>query len=294
MDIQSFLIGLQAGQKAGSGDSGGSSGGGTLPAGLYVEALDILPARAGAYGQAWYEWNGTLYAFVNQTTGNSGINLVYKWTDSAWTQVHEASSNTNITGGTNTRFIEFNGKLHIFGNETTYHAVFDGSTLTRCVNMPLGFSHLFKNNGTIMGMYYNGRTYSWDESSDTWTELGTTSGVNSLMKVYEVNGIVYGVKSTALYTYNDLTMTQVATGSFDTDWRVVGNCVYVITKSNSYLYTLSEFDLSTYQTITIGRLPNMYYARLLEYNGELTLLHNCGAYTGQEAWLGRLHIMQSE
>lgn len=294
MDIQSFLIGYQAAQNAnGGGPSGG--GGGTLPAGLYMEPLKIAPARSSGYGQTWYEWNGTLYAFVNSVTGSAGINRVYRWNGSAWEQVHEASSNTNVSGGS-TRIIEHNGKLHLFDSDGIYHATFDGTTLVKNANMPHSFQQnmIFTHDGELKATYRNGNVFVWNEADDTWTQVANT-GKTVAMGFYEIGGVVYVPYNTVLYTYDGNSLTEIATGvSVGTEWYIIGGRVYTITRQDSYIFYLSEVDMSTYQTVTIGKLPYMYTSDLWEYGGGLALLNDNGGASGYAAWAAKVHEVKSE
>lgn len=270
-------------------ETGGGSGGGSLPAGLYMEPLAIPPARSSGYGQTWYEWNGTLYAFVNETTGSSGINRVYRLDGSAWTQVHQASSSTHITGG-NARIIEFGGILHIFDDGSIYHATFDGTTLVRKTDMAKSFAanSLFTHNGKLKGCYSGYDIYVWNESTDTWS-LEVSLG-NYLPKgFYEVDGVAYVPANTALYTYDGKSLTLVATDvNVGTEWIVGGGRVYCLTKQGSYLYYLNEVDMSTYQTVTLGFLP-LYNGKLLEYDSGLAITNNNIAANGYAAWMSKVH-----
>ena len=256
MDIQSFLIGLQAGKNAG-GDTGGDTGGGLLPAGAYWEILDIR--RVGSYGQRFVNFNGELFAMYDNYSGSASFVSIHKYSENTgtWTKVSD-SPYTTWNNSYSLCCVEHNGKLHFTGGETKVHIVFDGSTLTRLTDLPnyVAYASSFVQNDTLKTYsYYDGKVYAWDEATDTWTEEAVIGSKYEYREFYNVNGTVYSLMQKKLYSYTNGVLTQVnqLSESVKTTFGIsIGNCLYLVESKYNYPSRLIKYDAGANQISYVG------------------------------------------
>lgn len=218
MDIISYVMGMQAGKK--SAESGGSSGGGTLPAGIYLASPEW--SSPSSYRYRVFKFNGETYALAGSVTSAGYANYLYKLdsTTNKWTTL--LSTTTGSYGlaeasidSTAWSAVEYDGKFHFLSGK--YHAIFDGTNFTKSTSIPNGIS-------TNLAVYQNKLyafesdyyyLYEWDGTNSTWTSLGILSGKPYYM--YGINGELYFSKSNTLYKYVDGTLETYMTCTYSLD-----------------------------------------------------------------------------
>lgn len=253
--------------------SGGGSGGGTLPAGLYLSASPIKNPTP--YIHRRFMFNGELYATSANMAGSGYMNVVYKWDGNAWTTI---LTNTSTTAGVNNVKLdgtdwfaaEYNGEMHFFDNVTsTRHYVFDGEQFAESTELPYSYyrcTPVIYQNKMIMYSYSSGTLYEWDGS--TWNAMAKISS-NSYTDYFPfvVAGELYLSSSTTVYRYDDGVLTSIGTlPKSGSDWMVLNGKAYYADASNGNLY---EYDPITNTTTTIN-MSMMSGARFSVNTGDLS------------------------
>lgn len=291
MDISSFLIGYQVGQK-GSGGSGGS-GGGSLPPGVYLQHCGITGPTG--YRQAWFYLNGALYAQSLPTYGDGNKITTYKWDGSAWTQVI-AQVTWNISSPSIKKCIEYNGKMHFLGSDRKEHYCWDGisadyTTLSLCPNY---ISSHFVHDGKLKAYSYaDSNVYVWDETTDTWTVEANLGQSYTYYYFYVIGNDVIAAKFDSIFKYQNGTLTEVAKiPSASTYYGTDGNYLYVGSnpeKGNSVLWRYSPTDNSI---VTVGKI---FAGTDIEYlctlGGKLAYYQDCASKNGNGAALYYVNVI---
>lgn len=262
MDIVSYILGRASVKNSDS--SGGSSGGGSLSAGLYWDCSDYKAPNN--YRQTWFEYNGELYAVTNTSATVGNTYNAYKYSDGGWNIFVTGGSWSAFSSPLAWTFIEFNGKVHILGNDYDYHYVFDGSTFTLVNTTPNDFSvrSVFIQDSKLKAYsYYDGIVYVWDEDTDTWSSEATIGSKYAYYYFCNIDDKVYAAKSKTLYEYKDGALTQIGTTSISANNIFSHNgCIYYYTNvgdkvSGTYTYrnAFYKFDPSTYEESFVGYGP---------------------------------------
>lgn len=251
-DVLSFVMGQKA-----AGGSGGS-GGGTLPAGVYLTSSPW--PQPTNYRYKIYKLNGKIYAGSGNTTSAGYLNYWHEYNEetNTWTELFAATSSNGIADSYldsyNTVGVEYNGKLHIFSNKR--HAVFDGTTFVASTTLPADMPKPVVHQGKLWVISDdNKKIYEWDETTATWTEKGAFSFYPD--NAFVVNDNLYVTNSTNVYRYNDDgTVSKVMTLSESLNkFFVIDNKVFAF-RSFNQTPKLYKIDVSAGTETAIGRLPS--------------------------------------
>ena len=256
-------------------ETGGGSGGGSLPAGLYWEAMDITAPNK--YFQWWFHYNGTLYAFTAPSTGSSSDWLIYKHTGSAWTTV--VAKTTLGAYDIGPGLIEYEGKMHLLMGKR--HFTFDGATLTELANAPdykSDYSRIFILDGKLAYRTYSSDTvYVWDADTDTWTIHHVMSSTyRTSCYFFNMDDGVFFISGTGVYSLQDTVVTKVGTltNSCGDNFGIQdGKLYYTIGGGATQTPQFYVFDFETSTDTRLGRSPK-YASKsyFWEYEGRLCLL----------------------
>ena len=259
-------------------EAGGGGGGGSLPAGLYwLNNYDNLPAPT-IYAQHWFTFNGELYASARNGSGGGNTGDIYKYANGAWTKVVTAYT----FGSTFTGFftVEFNGKVHFYGQETAYHYIYDGSSsIVKKADIPnkLDKNGMFVDGGQLKAYSaYDGKVYKWDESSDTWTAEATIGAKYQSWIFYTIDNIAYAWYSKKVYRYNNGTLTELFSTTNNLAYSFHGTlhngCIYHGTSEtyNTGGTPLIEIDVKNFTETKLGKMPPFKSgAGIVSYRNEL-------------------------
>lgn len=241
------------------GGSGG--GGGSLPAGLYwLNDHDNLPAPT-IYNQYWYTFNGELYANARNGSGGGNTGDIYKFANGAWTKVVSAYTFNSMFNGF--RAVEFNGKVHFYGQETESHYIYDGaSSPVRVADIP---NRIVGNAAFVQGgklkaySYYDGIVYVWDEATDSWTAEATIGAKYQYWLFFTIENTVYAWYSKKVYRYDSGTLTELFSTtnnlSYASKAAVHNGCFYTVSGASQYGSPLLEIDVNNSTEKTVGRVP---------------------------------------
>ena len=236
-----------------------SSGGGSLPAGVYLSKSPIDPPDKNT--QKRFMYNGNLYLASRTDTSAGPWMAIHRWDEStnAWVTV---ISTTSSTSGINNTFIdvfdfriaEYNGLLHVFSGKD--HAIFDGTTVTKSTDAPASSACPVIYQGKLMVQCTNNKILSeWDESSATWVTVATFSSYYNYPIV--VNGELYLYKSYKLYKYKDGELSKVGPVSEAPEKSVVVNGkLYTFKTGLVYCTPILEYDFVTNTEKEVGRIPS--------------------------------------
>ena len=237
-----------------------TGGGSTLAPGCYWEPLPIT--RPSAYLQRWIVYQGELYAFGSSNHGNGYFTLLHKWVDGAWTTSTYGMLG-NFRNPVAAGYLEYNGKLHIFGDERVTHLVFDGETMTKKADMP-GYIRqpgFFVEDGILKAFSSSERkVYAWDEGADTWTTEVTLTSTYSYTDFHNVGSRIIAKLSNVLYEYSHGVFTELP-GTVQTAWKgwnlfTHGGALYGWNRPDSkYGPELQRLNEDTQQTERLGRVP---------------------------------------
>ena len=228
--------------------------------GAEVTGAHFIPnkiATPNKYYQKWFKINGELYALTLPYTGGGNKFLCYKYTGSKWEGY--ITTQTNIDGGPMQRSYYLNGKFHfVGGNDSNKHYTWDGgTTVTKLNDLPV---YVDKSACVYQGKlfaysYTDGKLYSWDESTDTWTAVATIASTYSWYYTFVINGNLYFKQSNKIYRYDNGALTQIGstTASTDPDF-VYGNCVYYRAELSGER-RLYKFDVETMVETQVGCYP---------------------------------------
>lgn len=277
---------------------GGGSGGGTLPAGLYWETLDIpLPNK---YTQKWVVFNGDLYSFANSQFGNGYFQYIYKWENGSWSAPISNGGFGNWAYPNNLAYIEYNGKLHGIGGDKNSHVTFDGASVTTLNTLPSTVNSAFVENGVLKACRsLRGDFYAWDEASDTWTSEGRIAAAAGLSFINCGDTILATAKN-KLYSYAGGTLTNLSAG-IDLTFT---SGVFFVQSGYLYSYVANDFhgpDLYRYDPILhtvelVGRIPTKIDSlNAFDYRGDLCFLNTTYSdyYASTSPWIMR-EIKSSE
>lgn len=239
MDIISFVLGYNKG-KATGGSSGG--GGGSLPAGVYFSPSPIKAPTN--YRHKRFMFNGELYAGCGSVAGAGYMNTIKKWDGSAWADVISVDSSTHQLDSSDFKVAELNGKAHIFSGQE--HSIFDGTSITKAA----GFSGLGTTYPAIwQGVLYiirseHGEFYQWDEESESWVEILSTSNADEL---FVVNNQLFAKgydSGNRMYQYENGEFVQKSTGTISSGNTLFlkGNKRYAYWSGVLFCY---DFDTNT-------------------------------------------------
>ena len=255
------------------------SGGGSLPAGLYWEFGEFAPPNH--YYQKWVVFNGVLYAFT-RTNANAGNECnVYKLSDGKWTQIISSKEVLAFGAVTGWNYVEFNGKIHMIGNEQKYHYVFDGTNITTKNNVSNQISNdaVFVQDGKLKAYsYYDGNVYVWNETSDTWAVEATIGSKYQYYYFCAVDNTVYAIYSNWLYKYENGAKTSICACSVNRGIVSYNSFLYVY--GNNYNNNLNTFRSDWYKfdpsenqikAIGYGAYPDSNYSCFVK-DGKLYFL----------------------
>ena len=254
------------------------SGGGSLPAGAYWESLDIPYPSLNL--QSWFSFQGELYAFIGSYTTNCDITSISKYSNGTWSSV-VSGINITFANPDNVPFVEYNGKIHLYGSDSKSHYVFDGSTITRMNEIPdrLVDNSMFVQDGLLKAYSYaNGKAYFWDESTDTWTEEATPGSNDAYYEFFNISGVIYVYGSNKFYTYSDGVLSEIwsVTESPDTQ-MVFGDSIIATIGQKDKPLAIYSFNPITKLREKICTMPQ--YKRnisLFEYDGKICWFPYCG------------------
>lgn len=190
MDITSFLLGYESGKTTGGGGSGG--GGGTLPPGVYMKHFPVVKQDT-IDNKTYFVLNDELYGTVCQdSTSARGI---YKITSEGYQYLSNFPSSRTLAYAS---IIEFEGEIHILGQESTHHYIWDGASTWRTMNrLPKSVAN---NNAFIWrgGLCVRGSSafYQWNKADDSWTEIPIANFSvvgNTMYPSFMWNGDIYTV-----------------------------------------------------------------------------------------------------
>lgn len=242
------------------------SGGGSLPAGLYWE----ISAKYGSpsnYFQKWFMYNGELYVMALTTVAPGSTYNLYKYSDAdeKWVTVVSSGYAKNFGDPYSKSFVEYNGKIHIFGGDFSDHHVFDGTSFSLLNKCPksVHMGNVFVQGDKLkIYAHSNDTVYVWDENSDSWTSEGVITSSSSILDFFTHDGTTYFNNSGQLYKYENGVATSVApmTGITLTYPTVLGNNVYCykgVGKSTAGIKRTEWYavDLKTYTGKLIGYGP---------------------------------------
>ena len=253
-------------------NGGGSGGGGTLPAGLYWETMDMVAPNE--YYQHWFQYNGDIYATALAYTGTGSDYAIHKYTDSGWTTVVPS---TKVGVWLNAEFrIEFDGKIHYVGCSGKKHYAFDGASLTALSDIPVkvDYSKPFILDGQLVVQDYNScNFYAWSKDTDTWSQINTKTWTYSWVYGFNVGTDAYFIDSTKLYKIQDGSPVQIGTlDAPPTKYHIAhdGKLYYNGGGSKNHPSPLYVYDFSTNTSRRLGRVPKYAkYSNFWSYNGQV-------------------------
>ena len=258
----------------GSLSAGGGSGGGSLPAGLYLEfGKHPVPNQ---YNQAWFKYNGELYAITGTTSTGGNYARVYKFSGGVWNQIISSQFVDSLGYPSSWTYIEYAGKIHFFGRDKKYHYTFDGTTFGSYNQAPNNISKkcaFIQDNKLKVFSYSTNTVYVWDENTDTWTSEATL-GASSIY-FENVNGTIYATDEKKLCIYENGALTQIT--------EVTGAPYNYIVAHNSSLYFQTKskttagsewfrYDTSLLEPQYVGKMPYLGDYCLTEVDGEFLLI----------------------
>ena len=173
-------------------------GDGNTSGGVYWE---VSPIRCkNYYYQNWIVFNENLYAFTLPYTGNGNDITGYQYVDGSWVTV---VPQFKILFSQICNPIEYNGKLHFVGGESTDHYVWDGGSafveLNSLPNKAAAKAMFVYQDKLMFYSYYDGIIYEWDETDDAWTSYATVGSENDDKYFLSANEKVYVFKGRTVY-----------------------------------------------------------------------------------------------
>lgn len=243
------------------------SGGGSLPAGVYWEQL---PGRKPyTYYNRFFEFKGERYAWISSASINGNPQYIYKYADGTYTQVATATYKNSIR---DLSVVEYHGKVHFIGNDSTVHFTWDGSDATVSKNsLPASTynNNAFVLDDTLYILTNSKGFYKWVEADDSWEAVGITGYPTSYSQVAVVNNIPY------IDNYGKLMRVDMDAGecitiidgaySSATSFIGLGNYLYRLVDGTLYRYDPKNDTLDT-----IGYAP-YNLCQLYEFEGDVYL-----------------------
>lgn len=269
-DVLSFVMGQKVGKA-----SGGGTGGGSLPAGIYM--TPYITGTNTQYPNRIFTLNGEIYTAGTVYYHDGNINFILKWNGSGWSTVAgSTASGASIIIGNNYACdsIEFNGKRHFY----TYgrHYGFDGSSVIQYadVNSSINFSSYYAVFNNELYISNAGKLYRWNEADDTLTTLLTydSSSYPKSYQIFATTKHLYVVWS-ALYIYENGALNEVAAtpNKFNATYKVIGNDVYYINGNIVYKY-----NLDTFEGKEMGSIQGLYQeVKWIGNDDELAIMGRC-------------------
>ena len=266
----------------------GSSGGGTLPAGVYYEPIYIK--ASGTYAEVSVMMNGERYVFANGNSGASSIKNVYKMDDINHTKTIVATNDSTYSSDANIcSYFVHNGKVHIAGYQDAKHIVYEGSTLKVCNTFPYNTSD--QKSGNTFFVHDNklkaylaryGKVCVWDETADTWTDEATILSERAAAFFFNVNGVVYVINAANVYTYDGTALTAydtlpIAMKSCSVMPFCKDGCIYFGLYENLTYGKVYKYDILNKEEKELGLNPfanNEFIGRFWEYNGRLAVQYS--------------------
>ena len=242
---------------------GDSSGGGTIPAGLYLSRLNIGVHKSNYY-QQWFYYQGYYWFVGLESTGPGNQYYFWKYIDGVWTNILGPVT-ISIGSPTTCRIVEYQGKMHFLGGTTKLHYVFDGTTVT---TLNQTTSDVYSKGVVVCNdeLYYlaDGSPYGiykWDPTSDSWSTVLGFSGYSSRM-LMSANGKLYYTEYQDLYLVENGAATKIATlsnnfyiGANVGPWSV-GDCIYFISTDHwKEVCKLSKYDTEKNTETVVGFMP---------------------------------------
>lgn len=230
------------------------SGGGSLPAGVYLSKSPINPPNNNR--QKRFMYNGELYVGVGGGKFDGYLQTIYKWDGSSWVSIVTDSGSYGVGNAyidvDDFQIAEYNGKLHVFSGKR--HAIFNGTTFVASTELAGAAYPVVYQNKLMVLCSDNKTLYEWNESSSTWTTITTFSA--SYDYPFVVNGELYFYKSYKLYKYENGTMTEVGSVSrYPLKRVVVNNHLYTIYDGWTDYSKILKFDFTTNTEIEVGQIP---------------------------------------
>ena len=260
--------------------SGGT--GGSLPEGIYYEALARLPKYHEAH--RLFTWQGGLYLYVVTSTTNRTSNI-YKYDNNAYTLI-TSITNTNICNDTNlSPGVEYNGKVYF--NKSKLLVEWDGSSMNEVnSSMPYsnldGYSELFIFNNELYYAKSDKKLYVYKINSDyTLTEVLQWGSYPYIQAFYNVGNEVYAFSGTyrKLYKFdgsNFIEHMSFNDGGPANGYAVINGKLYIGSFSGTNYGTISEIDLEqkTYKTYN---LP-FGFKNIVAFNNNIHITDNFKYY----------------
>lgn len=185
----------------------GGGGESPFPPGIYwhTEPVPMYSVNR----QKWFVLKGELYAHISQYTTPYDKATTYKLVGNTWTQVAAEAYVVNYT------LTEYNGLLHLFGNENTAHKTWDGvsnSYTTKNALPGTAYSNPFvQNNRLKIYSYSLGKVLAWNESDDSWEEEYNVGKTYKYINFLDTGEGIYALDSRTLYKYTGTSMELVTT-----------------------------------------------------------------------------------
>lgn len=272
---------------------GGGSGGGTLPAGIYLSGspYGVNPT---SNRHKWFNYNGETYAGANSTLGAGVLMYMYKWNGSKW-EIVLSTTALNGLGDANIdcqsfKVVEYDGKAHFIDNK--YHAVFDGTTFVASTSVPSGSAYPAVYEGKLYAYSNNDYTlYQWDDITSTWSTVVTFS--EEPTKAFSFNGELYFYvySDDGLYRYDNGTLTRIGTithsvGNF---LRVNDSLYLTEPRTNTYDY-LYRFDFEAGEDVYIGRIPTLYGTAFSENTNDISFVGTTAKVTSTSSGAFQFYV----
>lgn len=254
-----------------------SSGGGSLPAGLYWEQANmVFPS---GISQFYYFTFANKLHCMGLTSTAETYNL-YEINGNEFIEKATGLYILNVGSGP----MEYNGKIHFLGGGGyTQHFVYDGTTLTKLndVNYGAAKTDFFVYDGKLMYFYQN-KFWEWNEASDTWTRSTTISKPSDVIvaKAFEANGEIYLLDYSNNKLFKYISGTFVEVGQFVNKYAYnlfthIDGFVYHLYSSSGSAINVYKLDCATYEDVLIGQVPHLPTgAAAYSWEGKLHLTAN--------------------
>lgn len=270
LDMKTFIVTRSI---FGSADSGGGSGsGGSLPSGVYFKGACALPESN--INNRLFSLNGDTYLWtrIGSTNGKAKI---YKYENDEFVVYQDVPSDfASVWAGTAKpdEIIEFHGKA--FFRYCSRIGIWDGVNFT---NLGDVVAYHYESEAfiimddTLFSVASNTskglEVFMYDESSNTFIEVGTVSIPRSSFVAYHVNGkpyLLFYKSSTVsdLYEYTTEGMTLLASipVRFPYYYAAIGNSVYMISnQANIKTMEIIKYDFDTGELTNVGKPPYLTY-----------------------------------
>lgn len=247
------------------------SGGGSLPAGVYLSKSPIDPPNTNRQKRFWY--NGELYVATGSVKGDGYATNIYKWNGSSWVTILTATGNYGVGNAyidvDDFKIVEYNGKLHFFSGKR--HAIFDGTTLASSTALTYeAYPFVYQNK--LMVSEIGTKTnilYEWNESSSTWVVVKELSKYSS-HQPFVINDELYLLNTQTIYKYeNGNTSEIIKLSKYPNNRIVINGCYYYMNKKTHYI-TLYKIDFETNTEKEVGKIPSFEQMFLTQGANELS------------------------